>query len=193
MFTAGVWPSKARALPLRTFVHGSLARVCCSLGRPRIKPSRRGSRGEHRAARRDDQPGRAVHLKAIAQSKRARRAPQGELARAVEEPRWAAQDMRQPRISFACASRRPRCSSRSIAVRNNALTMARSFMPWLVRCRWGSLLCAGTVSFQVAVVESQRRAAGRRSHVRCESRRMSGSREEGRIAKLSFARPEGPA
>ena len=96
--------SEAGVPPLRTFVHGSLARVCCSLGRPRIKPSRRGSRGEHRAARRVDQPGRAVHLKAIAQSKKARRAPQGELARAAEGPRWAALEVRQPRRPYSCAS-----------------------------------------------------------------------------------------
>jgi len=66
-------------------------------------------------------------------------------------------------------------------------------MPWLLRCRWGSLVYADTFSFPVAVVKSQRRAAGRRSHVCCESRRMSGSREEGRIAKSNGRVTPGPS
>jgi len=66
-------------------------------------------------------------------------------------------------------------------------------MPWLLRCRWGSLLCARTISFQVAVVESQLRAARRRSHVRCESRRMSGSREERRTSKSNGRAAPGPS
>ena len=152
-----------------------------------------------------------MHLTATAQSKRARRAPQGELARAVEGPRWAAREVRQPRRPFACASRRPRCSSLNrgekecsyngaliyvlACTRTNTIPYGTeaSATGWLVRCRWGSLLCAGAVSFQVAVVGSQRRAAGRRFHVRCESRRMSGSREEGRIAKSNRRHTPGPS
>ena len=113
--------------------------------------------------------------------------------RAVEKPRWAALEVRRLRRPGACASQRPKCSSRSIAVSNNSLIAARCSMPWLLHCNWGSLMCAGTASFLVAVLGSQLRAARRRSHVHCESRRMSGSREEWRISKSNGRVAPGPS
>jgi len=123
---------------------------------------RRGSRDEHRAARRIEKPGRVVHLKARAKKQKSTASSTGRAGTSGEKAKFAALEVRRLRRPGACASRQPKCSSDSIAVRNNSLRVARCTMPWLLRCRWGLLLCACTISFQVAVVESQLRAARRR-------------------------------
>ena len=129
------------------------------------------------------------NLKAIAQSKKALRAPQGERARAVKGLSWAAQEVRQPRRPSACASRRPICSSRSIAVRNNALIMASALpLGFVVVCGYRFLSCC---CHDILTTSSRKEVACSLRVATDEREPRGGAHSE--IVWVSCARAERPA